>query len=193
MTYYPLQFLNDNSALLTLISVIVAIIIFLLTWFLDLYKHHKNQQLLLKSLKFKIREIEEMIKSYKETAIPFYPIPLPNESLYVRSLDFKINWKSTSSLKFHINRIQDKCIIINLMMDKIRNSWDDFLKSRKVKIEEIENDKISELFKSYSKENKIFKFYHPRILAILNDCNDKKGLPYSINKVNFLFSDIFNI
>ena len=188
-----LEFIDLHSGLITLISIFVAIIIFLLTWFWDLYKHHKNQQLLLKSLKFKIREIEEMINSYKKTPLPFYPIPLPNESLYIRSLDFKINWKSTANLKFYINRIQDKCIIINLMMDKIRNSWDDFLESKKVKIGEIENDIVTKLFKTYSKENKIFKFYHPRILAILNDCNDKKGLSYSINGVNFLFSNIFKI
>ena len=187
------QFLNDNSGLLTFLSVLVAIIIFVLTLIWDKYKHNKNQQLLLKSLKFKIKEIETMINSYKQTPIPFYPLPLPDESLYVRNLDFKIKGKSTSSVKFCVNRIQDKCIIINMMMEKIRNSWDLFLQSDKAKIEDLNEDKIKDLFKKYSKTDKIFNFYNPRILAIINDCGDKRGLSYSLNRLNVLFSEIFKI
>lgn len=188
-----LEFINQNSGLITLISVFVAVLIFLATWLLDLHRHNKNQQLLLRSLKFKIKEVENMINSYKETQIPFYPLPLLDEALYVRSLDFKVKGKSTSNIKFCINRIQDKCIIINLMMEKIRNSWDSFLHSNKVKIEDLADDKIKSLFQKYSKSNKIFNFYHPRILEIINDCNDKSGLSYSLSRLNINFSDIFKI
>jgi hypothetical protein len=162
----------------TLVSIIIAISLFLIKEIIFFFIHRKKQIDFLKCLKFKINEIENMIKSYKENTIPFYKLPLIEEYFYLKNLDFKIKGISTLKLKFYINRIQDKCLIVNYMMEEI--------------IKEV--NKLIQLGKEKEiKKNKIFLYYYPKIIAIINDWQDKSGLVNSINKINSILKEQHNI
>jgi hypothetical protein len=160
-----------------LIAIIVAIFIFIIKEIIKKKNHYKNQINLLKCLKFKIKEIENMIKSYlneKGLLIPFYKLPLPDESFFLRNLDFKIKNKKTIDLKYHLNRIEDKCQVINYMIDTMQKEWNRELNEKK-------NSK------------KVLDFYFPKMVAILTDYEDKKGLPYSISKIKSILKERFDI
>jgi len=165
----------------TLISIMVAIVIFVVSEFLKNVEHNQNQINLLKCLKFKIREIEDMIKSYKELLIPYYKLPLPDESFYFRNLDSKIGiitslsfGKKTIDLKNYINRIQDKCLIINYMIEEMQKEWNNGLNKKKI-------------------PKKVLDYYYPRIIKIMDDSEDKRGLPYSIKKVKDILGNRFKL
>jgi hypothetical protein len=161
----------------TFISVIIAIFTFLITEKIKSYQHKKKQMDLLKCLKFKIEEIEIMLNSYKKAKgllIPFYKLPLPDESFYFRNLDFKIKNKTTIDLKYYVNRIQDKCLIINYMIEEMLKEWNNSLNKKGV-------------------QKNVLNYYYPKIAEIVNDWQDKKGLPYSINKVQCILHKKFKI
>ncbi len=175
------------------LSILIAIIIFYSGWRINRYEHKKNQISLLKTLKFKIEEIETMVNSYKEQPLPFYLLPLPEESLYYKEIDYKIEGNNTDDLKLYINRIEDKAKIINLMMKKLHKSFDTYLKSNKVNLQDIKNNqKLNKKVKDFIDNNKIFNYYHPKILSILNE-KDKKGLTYSLEQSKCILKERFNI
>jgi len=184
----------ELSSKLEILSILIAITTFYAGWRINRYEHKKNQLSLIKTLKLKIEEIEIMVNSYKKQPIPFYLLPLPKESLYYKELDYKIEGQSTDDLKFYVNRIEDKAKIINLMMKKLHETFDTFLKSNKVNLQDIKNNqKINKKISDFIKNDKIFNYYHPKILSILNDEEDKKGLPYSLKQIKCILTERFNI
>ena len=92
----------EPSSKLEILSILVAVAVFYVGWRINRHEHKKNQLSLLNTLKFKIEEIETMVNSYKKEPLPFYLLPQPNESLYYKELDYKIEGKSTDDLKFYI-------------------------------------------------------------------------------------------
>lgn len=188
------SFSNNNSGFVTLLSVLIVILTFLLTYLFEHTKQVRNQESILRTLKFKIREIEDMVKSYNEVAIPFYALPILDDDFYLKNLDYNYNGKETSDLKFCINRIKDKCLIINLMIDKIRNSLDTFLVSNNIdKKDRDKGEEINKLLERYPREDKVFKFYYPKFKAIIKDNSDKKGLLISLSKSLSILTERFNI
>ena len=178
--HYLIEVFDKHAGSVTIISIVFAIMIFIGAEWIKKSEHDKNQKAQLRTLKYKIDEIEKMIESYKKQSIPFYLLPLPNESLYYRILDYEIDKRSTNDLKKYINRIEDKSRIINFMMIKIQDSFNVFINSKNKRYDFILKDKI-------------YNYYHLKIMDIINDNSDKKGLLYSLEQTRCILRERFNI
>lgn len=180
--------------ILTAAAIAVTVLIFQLNHTNEIKKQDRNQEDLLKTLKIKLDEIEKMAVSYMNTSVPFYFLPHPDESFYQRNLDYSIDGKSTEDLKYSINRIQDKILIINFMMQRLNDAFNLFVASNNVRLNDIDQagQIIVKLQQKFISTDKIFRFYNPRIIAALIDKNED-GLSANLEKAQCILRERYKI
>ena len=136
--YFFIYWVNGNSGLITFLSVLVAITIFLFTWFWDKYKHRKNQYKILRSLIGEINALTgkrtfgtismgphlQWLQDHKVTDHLAHEI---DANFYSRNLDYKIDDKRTDEIISALRMIQDKIDLVNYyaakQREKLYNLW----------------------------------------------------------------------
>ncbi len=134
MIIYLEQFIfliNSNGGIITLISVIIAIITFLGVIIFDRWKHKKKQINLLKSLMSEIniligeRKIDNItigshLEWIKNNRITDHLAHKINVNFYNQNLDDTINGKNTSEIIIFLQVLNDKIDLINYYVSEMR-------------------------------------------------------------------------
>lgn len=107
----------------TSLSILVAIIVFLLTWRYDQYKHSIHQISLIKNLLFELQTVERHYEWYyghiPNGDLPEHGIYTIDIHFYFKNLDYKIKNILTEKLKEILSFLNDKVTLINFYASQI--------------------------------------------------------------------------
>lgn len=166
--FIPLsKIFNNHIGWVTIISILVVIVVFLLTRIYDKDKLEKEHRLLIQTLKERIFSIDEDCQGYRKEMIncslPLYKIKRIETTLYT---DIK-----SKKIKNLISKINDKVDLINSYLDYIIKEWN--LHLAKVKPSNNNDCDIGEInkeeWKKFRKKSFLYSYYKKKIEGTLID------------------------
>lgn len=158
-------FINNNGGVITLLSIFIAIIIFLITKQIEKGNHIKNQHKLLQSL---LGEINALIgrRNFADIEMGAHLEWIRRNNIYVdnlahkidsafysQNLDYQINDKKTKDILTALKMLEDKIDLINFYVGKKRGYVYELWKKSKTKdasfddwVKNINQDKYLQTF-----------------------------------------------
>ena len=165
--FIPLsKIFNNHIGWVTIISILVVIIVFLLTRRYDKDKLEKEHKLLIQTLKERILSIDEDCQGYRKEMIncslPLYKIKRIETTLYT---DIK-----SKKIKDLISKINDKVDLINSYLDYIIEEWNLHLAKVKPSNDDCDIGEINkEEWKKFRKKSFLYLYYKKKIEGTLID------------------------
>lgn len=157
---------NNHIGWVTIISILVVIIVFLLTRRHDKDKLEREHRLLIQTLKERILSIDEDCQGYRKEMIncslPLYKIKRIETTLYT---DIK-----SKKIKNLISKINDKVDLINSYLDYIIKEWNLHLAKVKSSNDDCDIGEINkEEWKKFRKKSFLYLYYKKKIEGTLID------------------------